>query len=100
MTHAPMGRDGWCEARTQGAFVSGGYGRNRGRGLAAISVFQRLVLILKGVPRFYAGRRIACMISRAIGAATSPPKPVWFSSTTATATFGSSAGAKQMNHDV
>src|ERR687886_260086 len=40
------------------------------------------------------------MIWRAIGAAVWPPVEVWFSSATATATFGASAGAKQMNHVV
>jgi hypothetical protein len=41
------------------------------------------------------------MIAFAIGAETLPPNPFsWFSSTTAPATFGSSAGAKKMNHAV
>ena len=40
------------------------------------------------------------MTDFAIGAATWPPKPVWFSRTTATATRGRFAGAKQMNQDV
>jgi hypothetical protein len=35
-----------CEARTQGAFVSGGYGRNRGRGLVPSGAVRRLVLML------------------------------------------------------
>jgi hypothetical protein len=39
------------------------------------------------------------MICFAIGAATAPPKPFgWLSTSTAPATTGFSAGAKKMNH--
>src|ERR671936_2447975 len=44
--------------------------------------------------------RTACNSTFAIGAAVVPPKPCWFSSVTATATCGWSAGAKQMNQVV
>ena len=40
------------------------------------------------------------MIDLAIGAAVVPPVPLCFSRTTATATFGLSAGAKETNHVV
>ena len=41
--------------------------------------------------------RLDAMIDRAIGAAVVPPVPLWFSSMTATATRGRSAGAKATN---
>src|SRR5207237_9598737 len=44
--------------------------------------------------------RPACISSLAIGAAGVAGNPVWFSSVTATATCGWSAGAKQMNQVV
>ena len=47
---------------------------------------------------FDGGGRIACISCFAIGAAIAPPKPLcWFSTTTAPATTGLSAGAKKMN---
>src|SRR4051794_25081047 len=48
---------------------------------------------------FRAPGRIASISCLAIGAETAPPKPFsWFSTTTAPASVGLSAGAKKMNH--
>ncbi len=41
MTVPRRGALGECEARTQGAFVAGGYGRNRGRRIAPSSAARR-----------------------------------------------------------
>ena len=42
MTPRRRGALGECEARTQGAFVAGGYGRNRGRRIVPASAARRL----------------------------------------------------------
>jgi hypothetical protein len=41
MTPPRRGVLGECEARTQGAFVAGGYGRNRGRRIAPSNAARR-----------------------------------------------------------
>jgi hypothetical protein len=48
---------GECEARTQGAFVAGGYGRNRGRRIAPTSAARRLRASFRsGFVRLLGGR--------------------------------------------
>src|SRR5205807_2788119 len=55
-------------------------------------------LLRVGIRPYRSSASITCL---AIGAAIVPPKPpAWFSTTTATAIFGASAGAKQANQVV